>query len=349
MWIAGTYTYAALSEMAKQGHKITVATPGINKTEIIHILESLAPYYDQVILCGYPPFVKDILDEAEDAGIKLSKLHISLLFAGETYSERWRDYVLSKIGRQQNLEATVGIYGTADAGLMGHENPFSIFIRRTSGENDALHNELFPGTTTIPTLVAYDPKLRYFETADNYLIFTTDNALPLIRYKINDQGRILQGKDLEGVLDQHKLKIPAKLARVAKSHTDKPYIALYGRSDVATTFYALDIYPENIKYGLEKHDLQDKVTGKFILRSEYDRRQNQTLHLYVELRKKVGSSEALAHEVQEAVMWSLRRYNSEYNKLYTEMGAQARPRVKLVANGSPEFEIKIKHRWTKRH
>jgi phenylacetate-CoA ligase len=342
-WIAGTYMFTGILNLAEHDHHITLITPGINKVEIIHILQNLAPNFERVVMAGYPPFIKDMLDEAIEADVRLSKLNISLLFAGENYSETWRDYVLGKIGKKNDLEASVGIYGTADAGIMGHENPFSIYVRRTIVKHESLPQTLFPESTVLPTLVSYRPELRYFETLDNYLLFTCDNALPLIRYQINDEGRLISGKELVSALKTHGMNIPDELV---KAHGSESYLALYGRSDVATTFYALDIFPENIKYGLEEADFEDKITGKFVLRCEYDRGQNQTLHLYVELRKDKKGSETLAVDIQQAVISSLRRYNSEYNKLFSELKSKARPRIHLLQYGSPEFEIKIKHRWT---
>ncbi|HSI21010.1 MAG TPA: phenylacetate--CoA ligase family protein [Verrucomicrobiae bacterium] len=342
-WIAGTYMFTGILKLAEEDHHISLVTPGINKGEIIHILKNLAPHFERTVIAGYPPFVKDVLDDAEEAGAPLTTLNVSLLFAGENYSEMWRDYVLKKIGKQNDITASVGIYGTADAGIMGFENPFSIFARRKIVENEALMKSLFPQATLLPTLVGYRPDMRYFETNKNYLLFTADNAMPLIRYKINDEGRLITGEELTAALAESDIEIPADLIQ---AHGYDQYLALYGRSDVSTTFYALDIFPENIKYGLESHELQERITGKFVLRSEYDRKQNQTLHLYVELRRDKKQSESLAFEIQEAVMGSLRKYNSEYNKLYSEMGAKARPRIHLLAYGAPEFEIKIKHRWT---
>jgi phenylacetate-CoA ligase len=344
-WIAGTYMFTGILGLAEQDHNITLVTPGINKGEIINILENLAPHFESTIIAGYPPFVKDVLDEAEEAHVALSKLNLSLLFAGENYSETWRDYVHRKIGKLNNLTASVGIYGTADAGIMGFENPFSIFVRRAIANHDTLLGELCPGSMVLPTLVAYRPDMRYFEVESHYLLFTSDNALPLVRYKINDEGSLFTGADLTQSLAGAGIKVPETLA---KAHQHEHYLALYGRSDVATTFYALDIYPENIKYGLEHLDLQDAVTGKFVLRSEYDRHQNQTLHLYVELRRKQRASERLSLKIQKAVVGSLRRYNSEYNKLHSEMGPRTLPHIHLLAHGAPEFEIKIKHRWTKK-
>ena len=50
--------------------------------------------------------------------------------AGENISEPWRDYILKRIGKEGRAEETCLIYGTADAGIMGHETPTTIAVRR---------------------------------------------------------------------------------------------------------------------------------------------------------------------------------------------------------------------------
>lgn len=341
-WIAGTYTLSALSLLADQGHRLTIITPGIDKAAITRILRELAPQFEQTILMGYPPFIKDAIDAAVSERIKLGPLNLRVVVAGESISERWRDYLLGKIKADDPCHSCFAIYGTADCGLLGHETPFSIYARRTAEANHELADGLFPQAITLPTLVQYDPLRRFFEEVDDYLLFTADNSLPLIRYKILDQGRLFAPAQLSQALQNRGLAVPTDLL-------DKPalpYLALYSRSDVATTFYALDIYPENIKMGLESTALQRYLTGKFILKTIYDdETQEQSLHLFVELKKRIRATDRLKQLVTRSVVKSLQRHNSEFNRLSQELKHKSDPIVNLLANESPEFTIKIKHRW----
>ena len=65
VWIGGLITYKAF-EIASQrmNHPISIITPGINKGEIFNALRRLSPQFAQTIIVGYPPFVKDVIDEA---------------------------------------------------------------------------------------------------------------------------------------------------------------------------------------------------------------------------------------------------------------------------------------------
>lgn len=75
MWIAGTYMMMATQVVAQQGYPITVATPGMNKTEILKLVKFGQQHYQQLILVGLPPFVKDIIDTGLAEGIDWQKFH----------------------------------------------------------------------------------------------------------------------------------------------------------------------------------------------------------------------------------------------------------------------------------
>lgn len=341
-WIAGTYTLQAMLGLVRAGHKIVTITPGIDKVGVLPILQRLSPQFEQTIIFGYPPFVKDIVDYAVQEGVDLQALNTKIVVAGENISEKWRSYMLKKIGAADANASIIGIYGTADAGLMGNETSLTIYTRRESDSKVSLFEKIFPSALNLPTLVAYDPARRFVEEQDHYLLFTVNNSLPLVRYKILDQGRVLSKADLKGYLDSEDVEVPAEYVKRKPEH----FLALYSRTDIATTFYAIDIYPENIKSGVEAPELQKYVTGKFILKNSYDElTQEQTLHLYVELKRGVKSSERVRRQILKSVIKGMRTSSSEYNRLYQELYEKANPVVHLVANGSPEFDYKIKHKW----
>ena len=82
VWIGGIMTYKAFEIAAQRSNlPVSIITPGINKNEIFHALRTLSPNYRETILIGYPPFIKDVLDEAHEEGINLMKLNMRLLFA----------------------------------------------------------------------------------------------------------------------------------------------------------------------------------------------------------------------------------------------------------------------------
>ena len=152
VWIGGLITYQSFKIMSENGEPISILTPGINKDEIFKALKNVAPNYKNLIIVGYAPFIKDIVDEAPSRGINLKKNNPRLIFAAEAFTEKFRDYIVKKAGVNSALLDTMNIYGSADIGAMAFETPLSIFIRRLSLKNKKLFDALFNSTNKTPTL-----------------------------------------------------------------------------------------------------------------------------------------------------------------------------------------------------
>ncbi len=61
-WVGGMYTSRLLPHLAAKGYPITVVTPGNQREEIWRVVRALAPQFEQTVLLGYPPFLKDVVD-----------------------------------------------------------------------------------------------------------------------------------------------------------------------------------------------------------------------------------------------------------------------------------------------
>jgi phenylacetate-CoA ligase len=80
-WVGGMYTTACLRHVAAKGYPITVVTPGNHKAEILRVLRPLAPSFEQVVLCGYPPFLKDLIDSGRADGFDWHERPVKLVMA----------------------------------------------------------------------------------------------------------------------------------------------------------------------------------------------------------------------------------------------------------------------------
>ena len=338
-WIGGTYTFTGIQHLRARGHKVSVITPGINVATILENIADLGPYYEQVVLVGYPPFVKDVLDQAPSSVVSKD---LRILMAGENITESWRDYILKRIGKEGKAEHTCLIYGTADAGIMGHETPTTIAARRLARDDHHLDVALFGDDEVQPTFVEYQPNLRFTETdPDGYLLFTVDTAFPLIRYRINDCGSVVTAPELMRLLDQfgHKLA-------VRTSTEEAGFIALGRRTDIAATFYALKIFPESVRAALENSEVAGIVSGKFHLMTQSSEACGQSLALCIELRANARVDEGLVPRLHKLVVDSLLRTNSEYRQLHQTLGQRAEPTISLHGFGTDGFAYSVKHRWT---
>jgi phenylacetate-coenzyme A ligase PaaK-like adenylate-forming protein len=95
-WVGGMYTAQCCRYLAQKGYPITMVTPGNNPTEILRIIEDLGQYFDQLVLAGYPPFLKDVVERGVTQGLEWKRYKVKMILAGEVFSEEWRSLVCER-------------------------------------------------------------------------------------------------------------------------------------------------------------------------------------------------------------------------------------------------------------
>ncbi|MEH2445749.1 MAG: phenylacetate--CoA ligase family protein [Nostoc sp.] len=382
-WVGGIFTTNCCRYLASKGYPITVITPGNNKEEILRVVQELgsarqslqrgeppfgfgssqstgtaktatpspqsAASFEQIVLLGYPPFLKDVIDTGIARGIEWQQYQIKLVMAGEVFSEEWRSLVGERVGSQNPCYDFASLYGTADAGVLGNETPLSICIRRFLAENPDAAKALF-GESRLPTLVQYDPCSRFFEVEDGGLLFSGDNGIPLVRYDILDTGGIISYDAMLQFLADWGFNPLENL----RSHTQQsprgihqlPFVYVFGRSNFTVSYFGANIYPENVTVGLEQPMIQEWVTGKFVLQVQEDADKNRFLSVVVELAPGVEGSEEKKEAIASSILSQLLRLNSEFAN-YVPPEYQT-PQVTLAPMGDSEyFPIGVKHRYTR--
>lgn len=288
VWIGGLFTYQAF-EIASQRARcgISIIAPGINKAEIFNALKNLAPHFGQVILTGYPPFVKDIIDEAPGNGINLKKLNLRLLFAAEAFTEKFRDYLVRKGGVENLYQDTLNIYGTADIGAMAWETPTSILMRRLALKDRKLFNEFFSNISKTPTLAQYNPFFITFEAAEGEILFTGDNTVPLVRYAVGDHGGTASFGEMMEKFKIYGINFRKEVAaaKIAKGWNELPFVYVYERNDFAVKLHLRDVYPETVREVLIRKPFNSVLTGKFTIATKYNASHNQYLEVNLESRE----------------------------------------------------------------
>jgi phenylacetate-CoA ligase len=347
-WVGGMYTASCCRHLATKGYPLTVITPGSNVEEILRVITALGPQFEQVVLLGYPPFLKGVVDTGRARGVPWPDYHVKLVLAGEVFSEEWRTLLGERLGGSDPCFESASLYGTADAGVVATETPLSICIRRFLAGHPAAARELF-GQARLPTLAQYDPRSRLFETHDGTLLFTGDGGIPLIRYHIADTGGLLSFDEMLAFLAGHSFDPLIKLGRGGGKVSDireLPFVQVFGRSLFTVSYYGANIYPENIAVGLEQAPLAAWVTGKFVVESREDTDRDRYLAVAVELVAGVAGSEEIRDAIARSIAAQLRRLNSEFAH-YTPPQRQL-PQVTLHPNGDPEyFPPGVKHRYSR--
>lgn len=336
-WVGGMYTSACLRHVAAKGYPLTLVTPGNHKAEILRVLRALGSSFEQIVLCGYPPFLKDVIDSGRADGFDWHAQPVKLVMAGEVFSEEWRSVVCERLGARQPELSTASLYGTADGGVLANETPLSITLRRRLAHAPELSRELF-GEARLPTLCQYDPLHRYFEAEDGNLLFSGDGGIPLLRYKILDRGGVAEFEHFTGRVGM----TVAEGVAVRKL----PFVYVFGRSNFALSFYGANVYPENVAVGIEQPALLAALSGKFVMQVQHDADQNPLLDIAVELLPGQSASDALRDDVAASIQRELERLNSEF-KNYAPADRR-RPTVRLLPHADPShFPLGVKHRYTR--
>jgi phenylacetate-CoA ligase len=345
-WVGGLYTTNCCRYLASKGYPVTVITPGNNKEEIFRVVQELGTAFEQVVLLGYPPFLKDVIDSGIARGMEWSQYQIKLVMAGEVFSEEWRSLVGDLVGSKNPYYDSASLYGTADAGVLGNETPLSICIRRFLADNPEAARTLF-GESRLPTLVQYDPLSRFFEVHEGTLLFSGDNGIPLVRYHISDNGGLIPYEAMLKFLAEWGFDPVAALQQEeGRGIHQLPFVYVFGRSNFTVSYFGANIYPENVTVGLEQPGIREWVTGKFVLQVREDADKNRFLSVVVELAPGVDGSEEKRQAITSSIVSQLLRLNSEFAN-YVPSEYQL-PQVVLTPIGDPEyFPIGVKHRYTR--
>ncbi|MDD5035993.1 MAG: phenylacetate--CoA ligase family protein [Methylococcaceae bacterium] len=346
-WVGGMFTTSCCWHLAQKGYRLTVATPGNKADEILRVVRELGPYFEQTVLLGYPPFVKDVIDAGSAQGLNWSAYRIRYVFAGEVFSEEWRALLGARVGSSDPCHDFASLYGTADGGVLGNETPLSIAIRRFLAEHPAAALELF-GASRLPTLVQYDPMSRFFElVAGSSLAVTGDNGVPLIRYHIADRGGLMSCEDLMNFLKDHGVtSLQPYGLEDGEAVCPLPFVWVFGRADFTVSFYGANIYPENVTVGLERPDFAAWVSGKFVMEVRCDAEGSEYLSIAVELAPGVKAEASLPDVLAQSIRSQLLRLNSEFANYVPAL--KQTPQLRLLPFGDAEyFPVGVKHRYTR--
>lgn len=351
VWIGGLLTYQAFKHITEHGQPLTIITPGISKNEIFQAVKNLGPHFDQIILCGYPPFMKDVIDDGKELGINWKNYNLKIIFAAEGFSETFRDYFVTEAGIKDIYRDTMNIYGSADLGTMAQESPLCILIRRLALTNKSLYTKLFGQAARLPTLAQYIPDFINFQVKNNSIYCTGDNVLPLVRYEIGDNGGVLTYKNIQDIFESEGIDLQHEIKKVGieDTITELPFVYIYERSDFAASFYGAIIYPEFIKKGLLAKELTDSVTGKFTMFTKNDTKEDQYLEINIELKAHQKITKSIRVKILNEIHQSLLSQSTEYTKLSQYLGDRIYPKLVFWPHEDQlYFKTGGKQKWYKK-
>jgi len=334
--IAGIITSNAIRDMLHKGLPGSLVTAGINKKDIFNSLKKLSPLFEQTVLIGYPPFLRDLMLEADQHDIELDNIQIKFMFSAEAFPENWRDNLYEKTRISDRSNGGFSVYGCSEIGFMGHETEYSIFIRKTLEHNKSLRECLGLSNGYVPALYQYHAWNKYFESIDNHLVCTSDNGVPLVRYDTKDIGTIHTANELLRYVSEDFNK---------HNIWELPFITVFGRSDYTATVYGVNIYPEHIKVILSSEDFISISRDTFFLKTIYEDGQ-QYIEIHIELLQNIHIIDHDTTVLSNIFFKKLCMVNMEYHKLYDVIGDKVRPHIFFYEYGSSSFyNLKSKNRY----
>lgn len=349
-WVGGMYTTSCLRWLAAKSYPLLIVTPGNKIDEILRVVRRLAPDFEQTVLLGYPPFLKEVIDAGRAAQLTWDKFNVRLVTAGEVFSETWRDLVLERLGQKETLNSVASLYGTADAGVLGNETPLSVAIRRFLAERPEAARAVF-GEERLPTLCQYDPTSRYFETiageAGGTLAFSGDNGAPLLRYHIADHGGVVSFERMRAHLAEWSFDPQLAVARAGLAARRQPFVYVFGRANFAVSFFGANIFPETVSLALERPELSGWTTGKFVMEVKEGLAERPRFTVAIELAEGAHAEPARIERAEAAILETLLARNSEYANYVSP--DDRRPIVTLWPKGDPGyFPVGVKHRYSRK-
>lgn len=352
VWIGGVLTYEAFRRISEGGWPLTIITPGVNKKEIFEALTHVAPAYGQIVLCGYPPFVKDLIDDAPEHGVEWKHWDMRIVCAAEAFSEHFREYIMHKTGMKNPYRSVMNVYGSAELGAMATETPLSILLRRLAVKHEALYQKLFSEAHRLPTLAQFIPDFISFEAGKGGEVYATGGtALPFVRYDIGDQGGVFTYADVIRKCEEVGINLAAEVKRagIADTVMELPFVYLYERADLSVKLYGAIIFPEHVKIGLQNPALEKSITGRFTMTTEHDAKHNEYLEINVELQHGVKDGESIRATLVESIVKSLSASSGEYQNNRISIGDRVSPRIVFWPHEHPKyFNPSTKQKWVMR-
>jgi phenylacetate-CoA ligase len=312
---------------------------GPDQGKIEKTLRLFGPRY-RYLVCGYPPFLKSLVDSAD---VDWASLECYAAVGGEGMSEALRSHL------ERSFRRVYSSFGASDLEInIAAENELTIAVRRLLAERAELARALeLPDDPTLPMVFQYNPLDYLVETtADGELVITVNRVgttSPKLRYNLHDLGCAVPFRRLREALAQLGLR-PSDLA---SGWIDLPLLFHYGRADSAVAFYGAKVAPADVEEALLSVSELRASTGSFALVAGEDEAANKTLTIAVEL---LGDSSPPpdAEAVRRSLLDRLAAVNQDYREAARFIPPGFEPRLEFHAAGTGPFagyDVRLKRTY----
>lgn len=310
-----------------------VKNTGPDIAKILHTLRFFGPEYTYLIT-GYPPFLKHLIDVAEEEGFPFEKYRLFGLAGGEGMSEGLRDYLLRRFAKVYSG------YGATDLeiGIAG-ETPISVAIRRLALERKDVKLALFGSDSRLPMVFQYNPVMHHVEVnEDNEVVFTIARSSllsPRIRYNVHDLGGVLTSDEMA----QRLAAVGVDIERLKRDTGDGgvrlPFLWIFGRRDHTISVMGANIYPEDIEQCLYQDTALAELTNSFCLSLSESPNGDVRPRFLFEVSREPNAE--LARRFAESIVPSLVALNADFREAWREYPETLVPEIQLHRIGEGPF------------
>jgi phenylacetate-CoA ligase len=341
MWIAAEVVADIGRNLAKKYGTMTVATPGSDIDETLGVIRHLARYFEQTIIVGYPPFIRQLFKKGEETGIDWKAINLLLLPGGEGFSEQYRSHMLDRIGKPDSLTAIVGAFGCSEGMVIGIETPLSIAVRRMATESAALRRDLYGRDLEVQSLIQYSPMGSYLETVDGEIVMTTGGAMPLVRYNTHDMAGAVPFGHVMSVLEAHGCGVDqlTEMGVVPDYRWTMPFMYTFGRGDSVSVDGAA-IYSEGAAPALLHPFMHDITNWKLAAAEREDGKVQFTVLVELErgLMPTEADARARADKYRMVFLEELLEINPDFRSAHRNNPECLTPEVLVYTHGEGPFE-----------
>ncbi len=321
-WATGMNVSMSLVDIA------ILKSTGPDVEKIVNTLNFFGPQYNYII-CGYPPFLKSLVDSQK---VDWGKYNIITIYGGEGMSEGMRDYL------GKTFKKVYGSYGASDLEInIAAENDFTVALRQKILSNKVLSDKVVKHAS-LPMIFQYNPLDYYIESSgEGELLITLcrkSNISPKIRYNIHDLGHVLRIPELESILKEMNMT----LSDVGKIQSDLPLLFHYGRTDTSVAFYGCKITPGDIEDIIFKTPLLTQNINSFSLITTEDKDVNKHLILALEMKE---NTEVLKdpEEIKGNIFELLKTVNQDYREASTMIPKGFEPELEVYPFKEGPFAV----------
>lgn len=339
-WAAGINTAQGMNR-----HGVVKST-GPDLDRIFSTLELLGPRY-RFAICGYPPFLKLMLEDGDRRGFNWEDYELHGLVGGEGMAEGLRDYLLER------FRSVYSGYGATDLEVgMAAETPVSVAVRRIARADPEIRAALFGERSRLPMVFQYNPLIHLMETNAKAEIVTTISRLdllaPRIRYNVHDEGGTARYARVGQVLAEHGYRLD-RLGHDRRAYGPRgplpwtepvplPFLWIFGRRDATVSIMGANIYPEDVESAIYADPELASMVRSFQLALRADESGTPRPGILLELHEGVEVSESWLAARAEAIRDTIAGLSRDYRTSLEEYPAAMLPLLETFAEGTGPFE-----------